>query len=148
MTTLRFLVFNPPLLPKSMAHWALFLPHKEGRADGVLFQVQKRGYSRSETMFSQRGFNYRISKSELLANIPIPEIRVRPVNLNHSCHVVTRNRPFHLLRRNCQLWVFEVIQHLARSEGLDNGGDILARIIITWGFRPMGYQGNVDGVSL
>lgn len=147
MTTLRVLVFNPPLLPKSMAHWGLFLPYREGRADGILFQVQKRGYSRSQTMFSQRGFNYRISKSDLLANIPIPEIRVRPVKLNHSCHEVTQNRPFHLLRRNCQLWVFEVIKHLARSEGLDNEEIILAHIT-TLGFKPMGYQGNIQEGSL
>jgi len=141
MTTLRLLVFNFPLLPKSIAHWALFLPDEEGSTDGVLFEVKKRSYSMAHTMFSQRKFNYRTSKSDLRANIAIPEMSIGPVKLNQACHAITQNRPFHLWRRNCQLWVFEVIDYLARSEGFQDGGEILANIM-TQGFRPRGYRGS------
>lgn len=140
MPTLRFLVFKMAMLPDAFAHWALFVPNEEGSAEGVLFEVQKRGVFMRKTQFHYREFDCCASGAELRDNISIPEISVGLVMLNFACHAVTKNRPFHLRSRNCQHWVFEVIEYLVNAQRINNGQEILSRIVAR-GHSPLRYKG-------
>jgi len=141
MPTLRFLVFKMAMLPDALAHWGLFIPNQEGSTEGILFEVQKRGFFMRKTLFHYREFNCCTSGAELRDNIPIPELSIGPVMLNFACHEVTKNRPFHLRNRNCQHWVFEVIEYLVNAQRIDNGQEILSRIVAK-GYSPLRYKGN------
>lgn len=135
MPTLRFLVFKRILFPKSLAHWAFFIPDREGSAQGILFEVRR--MNSNKTHFWHRTFNYLEHSSRLRANIPIPEINIESPGLNRACHMVNKNRPFHLLTSNCQHWVFEVIEFLIGDMGIRNGVEILRRIERA-GYKPLG----------
>src|SRR5947207_15299094 len=100
MPTLWFLVFKRLLFQKSLAHWAFFIPDKDGSAQGVIFEVKK--WNSNRTHFFQHDFNYIESSGRLRTKIPIPEIDIKSHDLNRACHTVNTNRPFHLLKSNCQ----------------------------------------------
>jgi hypothetical protein len=137
MPTLRFLVFKQLLFQKFLAHWALFIPNREGSAQGVLFEVKKLKSKR--TQFWHRDFNYLQEAKHLRANIPIPEIKIKTPDMNRVCHRVNKNRPFHLLNSNCQHWVFEVMERIIREKGITNGVEIFGRIEEA-GYKPLrGY---------
>jgi len=137
MPTLRFLIFKQVLFEKFLAHWALFIPNKEGGGQGVLFEVKK--WKSKRTHFWHRDFNDREAAKYIRANIPIPEINVKPPEMNRVCHTVNKNRPFHLLNSNCQHWVFEVMERLIRDKGIRDGVEIFRRIEMA-GYKPLrGY---------
>jgi hypothetical protein len=120
---------------KFLAHWAFFIPDREGSAQGVIFEVRK--WNSNKTHFWHRTFNYREESRGLRANIPIPEITIKSPELNQACHRVNKNRRFHLLTSNCQHWIFEVIEHLVENMNIENGVEILKRIERE-GYKPLG----------
>lgn len=146
MPTLRFLVFcKRVLLQKFFAHWAFFIPNEEGSTQGVLFEVTK--WESNRTHFWQRDFNYAEQDAKhVRANIPIHEINIMAHELNQACHRVNRDRPFHLLKSNCQHWVFQVMERLIRDKRITNGVEIFSRIERE-GYKPLGgyTYGTLEG---
>lgn len=111
MPTLYLLRFKAnPILPKRSGHWALFLPDEEASSKGLIYTVRKRGFKSKKTQFSLHEFNLQSPKLESCCSIP--EIDISPYKLSAACHDITKNRPFHLIKSNCQHWVQEVIENL------------------------------------
>jgi hypothetical protein len=142
MPTLHLLRFKTlPILPKRTGHWALFLPDEEGGSNGVVYSVQKRSLKSKKTQFSHREFNLQSSIGLLESWIPLPEIDILPYKLSAACHDATKNRPFHLIKNNCQHWVCEVIENLISRFQIAEGTDVLHKI------KSLGYSPFLEGFS-
>ena len=140
MAALRLLIFKRGIfkLPVGFCHWALFIPGEgEGCPDGILFEaLGKRKYWIFTTTTCLKVSKHRRSKLKVAHDIEISEISVNPKTLKAACGAVTKDRPFNQIFRNCQHWVFEVIQYLVDSQYIDNGVEILAEIRER-GFSPL-----------
>jgi hypothetical protein len=136
MTTLHLITFkSSSIAPKATAHWALFLPDKQGGSIGILFAVKKRSLTSAKTEF-QMYEHYDANSSDVQSTHALPEIVVSSSVLSSACHEVTYNRAFHFINSNCQHWVLEVIEELSRREIVD-GNHVLERLK-KLGFSPLG----------
>jgi hypothetical protein len=132
MPTLHLIKFKPPiaLLPKGTSHWALFLPHEceEGDSEGLLYSVKKESFTSTKTEFQRAKFDPQ-SASDVLSCIALTEICIKHVFLAAVCYQVSDGRPFHLISRNCQHWVYEVIEKLTMQSNMaDVGQKVIKRI--------------------
>ena len=132
MPTLHLIKFKPPiaLLPKGTSHWALFLPHEceEGDSEGLLYSVKKESFISTKTEFQRAKFDPR-SASDVLSCMALTEICIKHAVLAEVCYEVSDGHPFNLISRNCQHWVYEVIEKLTiKSNMADVGQKVIKRI--------------------
>ena len=136
MPPLHVILFKQlPIFSKDTAHWALFLPNKDGDNNGVLFHITKESYISWKTEFQQKEFSIRKSADTLENTLKIQEIDVSVASLDAACQRVTEGRSFNVIKKNCQHWVCEVVTDLARKHNLGDI-DILGRIK-TLGYKPL-----------
>jgi hypothetical protein len=132
MPSLHLLLFKQlPIFSRDTAHWALFLPDEDGGAKGMLFHIIKESYASQNTQYRSRAYSV-CNSNDLKYTLAINEINVNVAALDQACQRATRGRPFHLISRNCQHWVCEVVGDLARRENLGDI-DVLGRM------RDCGY---------
>ena len=120
MPTLHLIIFSSiPMVPR-FAHWGFFLPYEEGGTEGVIHHVKKRSFISNTTEYAAADLTPSISYTSCT---PLPEIIIKNHELSEICYRVSDGRPFHLLSRNCQHWVFEVIQAIATKFNIAAVGD-------------------------
>ena len=135
MPYLSVLVFKvAPLVPKSFAHWALYLPPEDGgNGVGRIYTVKKLGMTSRITQYSNHPFTL---SSEVLY-IPLQHIFVSQNRLHTICELVTNDpgRPsFSIFNHNCQQWVMDVVRKVEEQLGL------VQRVDLTAVLRPYGYE--------
>ena len=108
-TTLHLLIFEIRYFPKSMSHWALFLPFEENGHKGRIASVRKHISLKRETLFEFTDFDTRTQQQ--MTKIPLPLI-IEETKLLDACHQVTKNRSFDFWVKNCQKWVCEVVERI------------------------------------
>lgn len=131
--TLHLLIFEKRCLPKSMSHWALFLPYQEGCPDGRIFSVRKTTHLpiRPETLFELKDFDTR--NQAKMAKIPLT-LFIEETKLLEACHEVIKNRSFDFWVNNCQKWVCEVVERVEDELQLETHIN-LPEIAQTHGYR-------------
>src|SRR5438046_7432739 len=116
MPQLYLLIYQQDLkkikLPAIAGHWVIFLPFKEGEKKGYGFGVNKTTMS-----ITDKETQYAITDASLdddLENYYPIQIQFEDgaAVLNQICSDISHNRPFHLINRNCQHWVCEVLDRL------------------------------------
>jgi hypothetical protein len=126
MPTLQLVIFKT-LLPQKAAHWGLLLLN--GGADpnclGTLYAVKKTSFTSKKTEFTREAYTPQLQKSVDTESL---DIEVAHFDLSRTCTEVTYNRPFDLLHRNCQHWVYEVVELLVKRLNIVGGDEVLEKI--------------------
>ena len=144
MPNLHVLIYKPCrwFLPRKASHWALLLLNEDVNSDdvnsddvksgdfnsddvGIVFDVQKNAFKSKKTQFAT--LDFKKIRDNVHSAIAL-EIQVTEYQLNMICQDVSKNRPFHLLSRNCQHWVLEVIKRLVEELHISNGDEIIHNI--------------------
>jgi hypothetical protein len=126
MPTLHLILFKLPVFSRDTAHWALFLPNKDGEPPGILFHITKESCVSWKTEYRQKDFLPRPSP-ELESILAISEINISKVALDAACQRVTHSRDFNIVNKNCRHWVSEVVDDLVRTYQLGEV-DILGKV--------------------
>jgi|SRR5271154_1659752 len=126
MPTLQLVIFKTPFSQKT-AHWALLLLN--GGADpnflGTIYSVKKTSLTSKKTEFIPQTYTPQLQK---LVNTVSLDIEVAHFDLSRTCTEVSLNRPFDLLNRNCQHWVYEVVELLVKRLNIVGGDEVLEKI--------------------
>src|SRR5271169_5292723 len=112
MPLLHLLIFKTPLVLKSTAHWALFLPDEDGAPIGLMFHAAQESLTSNRTCISQMSFDVRAHMKQIQSSIVLPDLDVVVYQVWEACQAVSDNRAFNLVTRNIQHWVCEVIEFL------------------------------------
>ena len=102
-------------LPAIAGHWVIFLPFKDGGKNGYGFGVNKTtmSFTASQTQYAITDASL---EDDLKDCIPIQiKFEDGAAELNQICTDVSHNRPFHLVNRNCQHWVCEVLDSVVQK---------------------------------
>lgn len=127
LRSLHIMICKPSRhLPKSTAHWALFIPDQEGGSEGVVYSMRKAAFAnKTQLHCSQITLG---DMANLQSVIVVPEVKTCEYLLSAVCHEVNTGRSFNLITRNCQHWVFEVIERLVERQNIPEGEEVLTRI--------------------
>lgn len=111
MPYLHILVFPVgPMVPNSLAHWALYLPPEDGGpGPGRMFTVQKQALFSNTTAYSTGTYTL---QPGVLA-VPLNHICISHSQMDYICQTLSNdpNRPgFNLVTQNCHDWVVDVVR--------------------------------------
>jgi hypothetical protein len=97
------------------AHWALFLPDRDGGARGILVHVgANKGKSGRKENHTLRSSPFLITSSTAQSVFPIAHAAVTESQLTRAAEEVFQRKGYRLLTNNCQHFCIDVVTELNR----------------------------------
>ncbi|KAI0791999.1 hypothetical protein C8Q75DRAFT_615018 [Abortiporus biennis] len=133
-TTLSLLLFTQlPLFPQDTAHWALYLA-TDGATKGTLFHASKDSLPTQTIYKAVTNFSATQSQSLRSAVIVKTGSNLTDSIIDTQCRAAAQNRPFDLVKNNCQKFCSQVLVRLKNSGHITQAEfDALERK----GFKPI-----------
>ncbi|KAI0791991.1 hypothetical protein C8Q75DRAFT_614392 [Abortiporus biennis] len=134
-TTLTLLLFTQfSLFPQDTAHWALYLAN-DGATSGTLFHASKDSMTTRQTVY-QSIPNFSATQSHSLRSAVVVKAgsNLTTSIIDTQCRAAAQNRPFDLIKNNCQKFCSQVLVRLKNSGHITQAEfDALERK----GFKPI-----------
>ncbi|KAI0634805.1 hypothetical protein C8Q77DRAFT_1104137 [Trametes polyzona] len=116
------------------AHWSLYLWDPDLNI-GTVYQVAKESYFRGNTVTNHR----EMVRPQDIAAVSASVVVASGLHITHDvmrdvCRRVAYNRPFDLVRNNCQRYCMQVLQELVTGGHLDQH---MISALWTKGFTPL-----------